>query len=196
MVIRAVIVVVVPGYEGNHTRNYCELHVGGAMAGVPSLVAARLGCFEEVWATDGGDVDVEDNLEDLRRNLDANGSGEGGEWPVYVRRLEWGEAGLSPAWPALAGAGVETAARQPLGCIMGSELVYEPACVPLLLQTLAQLSGPQTVILLYVTERHPRASAAFWRQVSHSQPAQPCSSASQPSSCLVSRQWLVAARAQ
>eukprot|EP01049_Picozoa_sp_SAG25_P023833 SAG25_NODE_10390_length_336_cov_0.936709_1_plen_45_part_10 len=45
MVIRAVIVVVVPGYEGNHTRNYCELHVGGAMAGVASLVAARLGCF-------------------------------------------------------------------------------------------------------------------------------------------------------
>jgi hypothetical protein len=34
--------------------------------------------------------------------------------------------------------------------------------VPLLLSTLRDLSGPETIILMYISERHQQASAEWW----------------------------------
>jgi predicted nicotinamide N-methyase len=132
------------------------LELGAGCSGVPSLAAARLGCFDEVWATDGGSEDVEDNLVDLRRNLDANGAAVTGAAAVQVRRLEWGAPRVAAQWVTQRGNG------RPLDCILASEVVYLPECVPLLLSTLRDLSGPETIILMYISERHPQASADWW----------------------------------
>jgi predicted nicotinamide N-methyase len=141
------------GVPGLHGR---VLELGAGCSGVPSLAAARLGCFDECWATDGGSEDIEDNLIDLRRNLDANGAGVAGAAGVQVRRLEWGAPRLAEQWVTQRGNG------RPLDCILASEVIYLPECVPLLLSTLRDLSGPETIILMYISERHPQASADWW----------------------------------
>ena len=123
------------------------LELGAGCSGVPSLAASRLGCFDVIIATDGGSEDIEDNLMDLRRNLDANGAAG-----VQVKRLEWGAAAADEF-------------ALPLDCILASEVIYLPACVPLLLQTLAGLSGAETVLLMYISERDAKASAAWWAQM-------------------------------
>ena len=141
------------GLPGLHGR---VLELGAGCSGVPSLAAARLGCFDECWATDGGSEDIEDNLIDLRRNLDANGAGVNGATGVQVRRLEWGAPRLADQWVTQRGNG------RPLDCILASEVIYLPECVPLLLTTLRDLSGPETIILMYISERHAQASADWW----------------------------------
>jgi predicted nicotinamide N-methyase len=131
------------------------LELGAGCSGVPSLVAARLGCFAEVIATDGGDESVEQNLVDLQRNLDANGASDRGSCPdraVSARRLEWGAGGLAAEFG-------------PVGCILAAEVVYEPASVPLLLRTLRDLSGLGTLVLMFVSERESRSFALFWEQM-------------------------------
>ena len=124
------------------------LELGCGCSAVPSLAAARLGCFSEVIATDGGDEAVEDNLVDLQRNIEANARPTDC-CPIRVRRLEWGAAAAADLSP-------------PLDCLLASEVVYEAQCVPLLLDTLHALSSPSTLILLFVSERNRAASAAFW----------------------------------
>ena len=136
------------GHGGGGTLRGRALELGCGCSAVPSLAAARLGCFSEVIATDGGDEAVEDNLVDLQRNIEANARPTDC-CPIRVQRLEWGAAaaaGLSP----------------PLDCLLASEVVYEAQCVPLLLDTLHALSSPSTLILLFVSERNQAASAAFW----------------------------------
>jgi predicted nicotinamide N-methyase len=138
-----------PGLRGR------VLELGAGCSAVPSLAAARLGCFDEIFATDGGSEDVEDNLVDLRRNLDANGAAVTGASPVQVRRLEWGPTPLADQWATQPGSD-----GTPLDCVLASEVIYLPECVPLLLATLSDLSGPETIILMYISERHPKVSPA------------------------------------
>jgi predicted nicotinamide N-methyase len=121
-----------------------ELGAGGC--GVPSLAAAHLG-FREVVATDGGSEDVEDNLQNLRRNVAANACE--GCCAVHTERLRWGDT-VSALGP-------------PFGCVMAAEVVYEAPCAVPLLQCLHDLSASSSLVLFYHTERNAAASAAFWQ---------------------------------
>ncbi|KAL7576630.1 hypothetical protein ACA910_005567 [Epithemia clementina (nom. ined.)] len=150
------------------------LELGAGCSAVPTLVASRLPCFQECIATDGGDAEVEDNLPDLRRNVDANF--RPGDTPVQVLPLDWNiflrsgqdetdslEMVHSAKTTTAAAAAASTSqVAGTFDCICASEVVYEPESVEALLASLYHLSTRSTIILLYHTWRIPAASQTFW----------------------------------
>lgn len=132
------------------------LELGAGCAGVPSIVAAQIGCFSEVTATDSDKGDsAASNLPDLQRNINANSSKLASKTLPAVRKLEFGDGSASERFSA------------PLDVLLGSDIVYDPSVIPLLLQTLSDLAGPRTDVLLYISSvRCREACDLFWDGVS------------------------------
>ena len=125
----------------------------GAGTGVLGALCAQLGA-SQVTITD---LEVVVPLLELNLLLNfASGTTEGGKGgetnspqsatPVAMA-LPWGEP-LSPQITARIGG-------LPAECLLLCDVVYEPHLFPLLLATMAELCGPDTLILLAYRRRNP-----------------------------------------
>lgn len=135
--------------HANHSKRAIEL--GAGSCALPALVASRLS-YGYVFATDGGDAAVEDNLDDLARNIISNQVD--GCCTVRAEWLRWGET-LPEAF----------AESVPFHCVLAAEVVYEEDSVLPLLKTIHELSSEDSLILIYHSVRNEAASVAFWQHV-------------------------------
>ena len=179
-------------HQSQRTRRRRFLELGAGCSAMPTLTASRLRYFDECIATDGGDFEIENNLHDLRRNIEGNF--RDGDTPIQVHHLDWQiflsmtkrqkeekeetvlpseamKTTLTRASAAATAAIITTTTGDDHGpinndpcfdCICASEVVYEPESVDALLATLYHLSTCTTIILLYHTVRVSAASHKLW----------------------------------
>ena len=83
--------------------------------------------------------------QDASEASSTTGRPSGGD--IRAMALPWGEP-VSPEVVARVGG-------LPVDCLLLCDVVYEPHLFPLLLTTLAELSGPETLILLAYRRRNP-----------------------------------------
>merc|ERR1712224_207888 len=130
-------------------RNVLEL---GAGCGLISLLAARHAA--SVVATDG---DIEE-VSLIRTNCEQHAPCVG---VLTALHLEWGtEAALA----AIAAANTPLKGRQSFDIILGSQIVYVPRNIPLLVETIDFFLAPDGEMLLYNDAVSTASSQEFCRQ--------------------------------
>jgi len=99
----------------------------GAGTGLIGIVAGALGAQVSL-------TDLDYVLPRLQRNVDSNATAIGAGGSVAVAPLHWGET--------------ETVPFKPCDVVLACEVVYSEGTIPILIQTLRDLSGPGTIVLL------------------------------------------------